>query len=127
MEQHKVRIVNQKTGEAKFVMPHIADNAKLLKSYGFIKQDFKKEEKKPIGEVVVSEDGITFIPDTPGKSKDLIGVPQDSFETSRKYVITDNTVTEANAREKYFEIFGKKAGNKSLATMLKEIEDKQTK
>jgi hypothetical protein len=35
----KLRILNTKTGEVKFREAHIANNAKLLKSYGFVLQD----------------------------------------------------------------------------------------
>lgn len=38
-----IRVINIKTGEAKMVLPKIANNEKLLKSMGFMKQDFEKE------------------------------------------------------------------------------------
>lgn len=44
----KVRILNTKTGHVKYVMPHIANNTKLMKSYGFIIQDLA-EKREVIG------------------------------------------------------------------------------
>jgi hypothetical protein len=39
----KLRILNTKTGEVKFREAHIANNAKLLKTYGYILQDLGSE------------------------------------------------------------------------------------
>lgn len=41
-----IRIVNTKTDEVKFVEKHIANNSKLLRSYGYIKQDLGEAEIK---------------------------------------------------------------------------------
>jgi hypothetical protein len=98
-----IRIINTKTGDVKTVAPHIANNAKLLKSYGYMKQDLgKKEELRDI----------------------VIPPPIVDQETPPPFNggITEESMTEDQAREKYFELFGKKAGNKSLSTILKDIE-----
>jgi hypothetical protein len=42
----KLRILNTKTGEVKFREAHIANNAKLLKSYGYILQDLGSDTVK---------------------------------------------------------------------------------
>jgi hypothetical protein len=42
----KLRILNTKTGEVKFREAHIANNAKLLKSYGYILQDLGSDTIK---------------------------------------------------------------------------------
>jgi hypothetical protein len=44
--EKKVRIINTKTGQVRFVSKHIANNGKLLKSYDFVKQDFVEEKKE---------------------------------------------------------------------------------
>jgi monomeric isocitrate dehydrogenase len=81
MEQ-RVRIINKK-GEIKYVAEHIASNAKLLKSYGYVKQDLKDKKDEPKND------------------------------------------EETEVRAKYEKLFGKKAGNKKLETLLKEIEEKE--
>jgi hypothetical protein len=93
-------------------MPHIASNEKLLKSYGFIKQDFKKEEEKSIE--------LTLTPNITDSFDGMAGViTLPSLE--------DLTLLESESlRLKYSEVFGKKAGNKSDATILKELQDKLT-
>jgi hypothetical protein len=119
-KEQKVRVVNIKTGIESFKMPHIANNEKLLKSYGFIRQDFKKEEpKKVIVPTVIDnpidssnplewEEGGEFVGDVLNKPIDLTLLESESL------------------RLKYSEVFGKKAGNKSDATILKELQDKLT-
>jgi hypothetical protein len=116
MEQ-KVRVVNIKTGAESFKMPHIANNEKLLKSYGFIKQDFKKEEIK---KTLASE--LITLP------SDLNLSPVDSSDATNWGIVTEDlTLLESESlRLKYSEVFGKKAGNKSDATILKELQDKLT-
>jgi hypothetical protein len=132
MEQKKVRIINNTTGEVRFVMPHIADNEKRLKQYGFVKQDFeKKEEKKDQGTITHNGDTITY--SKPMVPHDLITTPTAKLE----YEFPNNGdeipainersyMTDEEAREKYFELFGKKPGNKKLETILSEIQEKLT-
>jgi hypothetical protein len=112
-KEQKVRVVNIKTGIESFKMPHIANNEKLLKSYGFIKQDFKKEEPKnvlvpPVVNPVEWEEGGEFVGDVLNTPIDLTLLESESL------------------RLKYSEVFGKKAGNKSDTTILKELQDKLT-
>jgi hypothetical protein len=45
----KLRILNTKTGEVKFREAHIANNAKLLKTYGYILQDLGEKEPEKNG------------------------------------------------------------------------------
>lgn len=77
----KVRVINVKTGKVLLVAEHIANNAKRLKSYGFIKQDFEVRNDKTIEEI----------------------------------------------REEYFKKTGKKPGIKKQETLLKEIQELETK
>jgi hypothetical protein len=121
MEQKKVRIVSN-TGVVRFVTPHIANNARLLKSYGFMKQDFEKkeEEKKDV-----------FVPPVVTEQIEEVHVAsQWEYPEVKPELITLNTIeepmTEEQAREKYFELFRKKPGNKKLETILSEIQDKLT-
>jgi hypothetical protein len=45
MSSEKVRIINEK-GEARLVMPHIARDKKIMKSYGYRIQDLKEKESE---------------------------------------------------------------------------------
>ena len=40
----KVRIINSKTGDVKFVSPMVAKDTKQLKAYGYVVQDLEKKE-----------------------------------------------------------------------------------
>jgi hypothetical protein len=106
---NRVRIINDK-GQIKYVAKHIAENEKLLKQYGFTKQDLNegREEAKAKWEYPEVEPELQNIFVRPSK------------------IEIEHQLTEEQAREKYFEIFGKKAGNKKLENILKEIEEKQT-
>jgi hypothetical protein len=112
MEQKKVRIVSN-TGVVRFVTPHIANNARLLKSYGFMKQDFEKKEES------IDSKPIEY------KKPEM---PENYQESIAELLTPDIKygMTEEQAREKYFELFGKKPGNKKLETILSEIQDKLT-
>jgi hypothetical protein len=96
----EVRIIHEKTGAVKFVAPHIANNTRLLKSYGYVKQDLPKKEEEP----------------QPTKIEEQIKAM--SFTAS----ISDG-MTEEQVREEYFKVFGKKPGNKKLETILNEIKE----
>lgn len=110
----KVRIINDK-GEVKHVSPKIAGNAKLLKSYGFRVEDFKKEEKvaeMPIGETIPSQDEIL---------RADLRIDAQGFEPE---TIVEKSLEEL--KEEYFELTGKKAGNKKADTIKAEIEEYKT-
>jgi hypothetical protein len=129
---NRVRIINDK-GQIKYVAKHIAENEKLLKQYGFTKQDLnegKKEDgvidkwievvKKEMenGDILMQTEikgGVFLEPNT-----DTEGVLVANEVISEQPI----TITEEQARAKYFEVFGKKAGNKKLLNILKEIEEK---
>jgi hypothetical protein len=110
----RVRIINNTTGEVRFVMPHIAENSKLLKQYGYVKQDFEKKEPVLSGTTTGTANisGAYFTEPVP-PIEDLL-------------IIDDQPLTEDQAKAKYFELFGKKAGNKKLETILSEIQEKLT-
>lgn len=62
MTTDKVRIIDKK-GDARFVMPHIAKNKSLMKSYGYRVEDLNtKEEEIAIqaSEVDKGEDDLGF-------------------------------------------------------------------
>jgi cell envelope opacity-associated protein A len=45
----KVRIINKTTGAVKFVMPHVANDVRIMNMYGFVIEDLKvKEETRPV-------------------------------------------------------------------------------
>jgi hypothetical protein len=80
----KIRVIDKK-GNARWVIPVIANNDKLMKSYGFKIQDLNvKEEEKPVevdplvfdgmgkeipNETLIGEDGIGEIPEEKPKVK----------------------------------------------------------
>jgi hypothetical protein len=133
MEQ-RVRIINDK-GQVKYVSKHIADNTKLLKMYGFIKQDFEKKEEKdlvPVLNYSKTEADPKIIGWVEKEERDLScpqlvqGLEELGELTDGDILIKEQPMTEEQAREKYFELFGKKAGNKKLETILTEIQEKLT-
>jgi len=115
MEHNKVRIINTKTGLVKFVEPHIGNNSKLIKSYGFIKQDHPKEENKELKVIVVPKPEMEI--------KDNVAPPE-TMEWIGD-VLPDKS-EEEKARDEYLQLIGKKAGNKKLENILKEIEEHKT-
>lgn len=112
-----VRIIHIKTGEIKYVAPQIANNEKLLKSYGYIKQDLGADINPLIAEKI-KEEGPVKIYNT-------------NIEVVAKYEDLDSEfvgdrLSESDARIEYEKIFGKKAGNKKLENILKEIQESKT-
>jgi hypothetical protein len=94
-----IRIINEK-GEVQYVTPAIANNERLLAKYGW--------RKEHLGETTNSQ-------------RDL-----ENNEEGGDHIVTNESIDEKVLREEYFNVFGKKPGNKSIATMIKEIEEHKT-
>ncbi len=58
MRVRKIRIIDTK-GNARFVMPHIANDSKLMSSYGFkIEDPSLKKEGEEIGETLIEDPSL---------------------------------------------------------------------
>ena len=99
----KVRIVNTKTGDVKYVTPQIANNEKMLKSYEWIVQDFKEKRQEK---------------ETPVTPFELLVTEPNKFEPE---AIEDKSLEELKAE--YKELTGRMAGNKKAETIAKEIQE----
>jgi hypothetical protein len=110
MESEKVRIIDKK-GQPRFVMSHIANDKKLMRNYGFTVQDLKV--KKEPATITGTANTVSFTIKDETDPLDLLGVTQ----------LTEKS--EKEVRAEYEAIFGKKAGNKKLETILKEIKEKK--
>lgn len=116
----KVRIINDK-GEVKHVSPKIAGNAKLLKSYGFRVEDFKKEEKAvPNGiEKVLLEEKPEFEETETNPEFE----PEVIKEEAQEERVVLNVPTIDFVRKEYEALTGKKPGIKKLETLVKEMNE----
>ena len=135
----KVRILNTKTGEVKFVEEHIANDTNTIKRYGFIKQDlgvkedvkgFDKKEISGVMEERLVDVGVEVL-------KDILVTA--NFEQVGDLLAAETpieliTLTELDPdkiimlsaekiREKYTALTGKKPGIKKPETLLKEIKE----
>jgi hypothetical protein len=106
----KVRILNIKTNQVRWVAPHIANNTKFLAQQGYVKQDL--EEKKEVARGEVRE------PET----IEVLPIEEKVFESEALEVI-EKVQTDDEVRAEYTALTGKKPGIKKIATLLKEIEE----
>jgi hypothetical protein len=105
-----VRILNTKTGVILYRPEHIAGNAKLLKTYGWIVQDFKEEKKQ---EIIANPEPSMTVGTYEGP--DLLAETHEEMATD----IVPQTLEELKAE--YELLTGKKAGNKKAETIANEI------
>jgi hypothetical protein len=123
-----VRILNTKTGVVFHRPEHIANNAKLLKTYGCIKQDYK-EEKKPESEreKMLSDMVDETVNNILGKVEPTMEQTEGTFdfpgETNEEVATDIIPPTLEELKEEYELLTGKKAGNKKAETIANEIQE----
>jgi hypothetical protein len=105
MSEKLIRILNTKTGEHIYRPAVVANDAKLLKRYGFIVQDFKEEKKVDLDSGLLKAMQIVEHAITSNETFDL--------------EVKEQTLEELKAE--YETLTGKKAGNKKAETIQAEI------